>query len=157
MSINFKILIISVFVLSISGCKSVQNNKPMMGKDLADKIESADYTFIPRMAISADGRALQLSSTFSLRISHDSIIADLPYYGRAYVSSRPPAESGIKFISSKFDYNIEKNDNGCNINISTLDKDTKFNLLLTINNKGNASLTINENSRQSIVFYGGIE
>lgn len=157
MSINFKTLIISVFILSISGCKSVQNNKPMMGKDLAGKIESADYTFIPRMAISADGRALQLSSTFSLHISHDSIIADLPYYGRAYVSSRPPACSGLKFISSKFDYNIKKNDSGSNINISTSDTDAKFNLLLTINNKGNASLTVNENSRQSIVFYGYIE
>lgn len=156
---EIRIIIFSFFFLFHSGCKTIQNEKDIDSTKfnaVSSKIDSRDFTFIPSFAIPADGGAIKLSGTFSFIVSKDSIYSDLPYFGRAYVATLPPVESGFRFTCKKFDYEIEKYASGWKINLLTLDGKQKYDFLFDIKKNGYTSLVIRQSSRQSITFYGDI-
>lgn len=96
-------------------------------------------------------------SQYDLTIKKDSIVAYLPYYGRAYTSTMNPDDSGIKFKSKNFSYSNTKRKKGGWI-ISILTKDVKDNQRMTLNvsENGYATLNVTSNNRQPISFYGYI-
>ena len=96
---------------------------------------------------------------YDVKVTKDSIVAYLPYYGRAYVAPYSPSEGGIKFTSKDFSYKKTENKKGTYIiQINTKDL-TKENYRLTFNisTNGYASLSVISVNRQSIVFNGYLE
>ncbi|TDG37990.1 DUF4251 domain-containing protein [Pedobacter changchengzhani] len=98
-------------------------------------------------------------SQYDLKVTKDSVIAYLPYYGRAYTAPMNPSESGIKFTSKDFSYKESKNKKGVySIQINTKDvKAENYKLTLTISENGYASLTVISVNRQPINFNGVTE
>ncbi|GGI22549.1 hypothetical protein GCM10008119_03200 [Pedobacter mendelii] len=98
-------------------------------------------------------------SQYDLKVTKDSIVAYLPYYGRAYSAPYNPTDGGIKFTSKKFTYKESKNKKGTySINISTNDlKKENYQLYLSISQNGYASLMVNSINKQSINFNGLLE
>lgn len=68
------------------------------------KVEGKRYTFIAQTANPMRGRNIQLTSLYDLRVSGDSVIAALPYFGRAFSAPVNPADNGINFTSVNADY-----------------------------------------------------
>jgi hypothetical protein len=76
-------------------------------------VEAQRYTFIAQYANPLGGGHRYLTSDYDLRIKKDSIIAYLPYFGRAYFDvPYNPNEGGIKFTSTKFTYKITPKQKG---------------------------------------------
>lgn len=98
-------------------------------------------------------------SQYDVKVTPDSIVAYLPYYGRAYSAPYNPTEGGIKFTSKDFTYAETKNKKGSYlINIRTKDlRSENYQLILTISEKGYVSLTANSNNKQTISFNGVLE
>ncbi len=96
-------------------------------------------------------------SSYDLRITPDSVVAYLPYYGRAYTGTLDPNDSGTKFTSKKFTYKSEKGKKG-NWTITVNPKDVKDGQRLTLNvsESGYATLFVINNNRQPISFSGTI-
>ena len=46
-------------------------------------------------------RSIYLSPYYYLKVSKDTVVAYLPYFGRAYTAPADPTEGGIKFTSTK--------------------------------------------------------
>jgi len=154
-------LIISISILiGVIGysCQSTSTlSKEQKIQAMTEKIESGRYSFIPQRALPTGGGSVNVNS-FELRISKDTIDSYLPYYGRAYSAPMLPDESGIKFVSTDFNYSIQPKNKGMwDVNIETKDTRRKYNMTLKVGDTGYATLIVNGSDRQPISFYGIIE
>lgn len=98
-------------------------------------------------------------SQYDVKVTKDSIISYLPYYGRAYSAPYNSSEGGIKFTSKDFTYKKSKNKKGAyTVQINTKDV-TRENYRFTINisQNGYATLTATSINKQPIVFNGYLE
>lgn len=118
------------------------------------KVETKKYTFIAQTANPMRGRNIQLTSLYDLRVSGDSVIASLPYFGRAFTAPINPSDNGINFSSVVSDYQSLFRKKRWEIRIRPKDVPNVSEMNLTIYPNGRASLQVNSNNRQPISFSG---
>lgn len=156
-----KILITSLTLMAVLlfSCKSGDSlSKQETIAQITEKVEAGRYKFVPQQALPMAGKAINLNYSFALKVSKDSIDSYLPYYGRAYTAPSPIDEGGIKFVSTDFDYTLSDKKKGMwNISIIPNDNQKRYKLSLEIGDTGYGTLTVMDNNRQSISFYGRIE
>lgn len=165
LKISIWVLIISVF----AGCSS-QKMASQSNEDFVALIKSQDFTFVarnviptedsrysPRLMFPNGSNLYQLTSRYDLRVTPDSVIAYLPFFGRAYTAPLNPNEGGIKFTSTKFSYNISKRKQVYDIKINPNDTREAQTLFLTVSSSGFASLTVSSYNRTPITYNGEIE
>lgn len=92
---------------------------------------------------------------YDLVITPDSVVAFLPYYGRAYTAPINQTDGGIKFTSKKFAYTTTKRKKGSwDVEIDVKDANEGYRLSLNIGKTGNTTLSVRSNNRQSVTFNG---
>lgn len=165
---KLKTLLVTVLAL-VSAIAVAQTDKTTTAKI----VEAKTYTFVARSAtplnvqdISAvmskmpgnmqAGGTINLNETYyEVKITPDSVIAFLPYYGRSFTAPINQTEGGVKFNSKKFEYKSTKGKKrGWNIIIDPKDTNEGYRLALNISDEGYASLSLNSNSKQSITYQG---
>jgi hypothetical protein len=118
-------------------------------------IQDQQYTFHAQYALPASGRQRYLTTDYTVDVSRDTVVSDLPFFGRAYSAPIDPAEGGIKFTSTNFEYNLtERKKGGWDIAIRPKDVNGAQQLMLRVYDNGTASLQVNSSNRQSISFNG---
>jgi hypothetical protein len=156
---NILILLLIVATgLNIANAQTTRKDK-QAAKEAAIKnsIDAKHYTFIANYVLPQRGSARQLTEVYyDLRVTKDSVIAFLPYFGRAYFDvPYGGTDGGIKFTSTKFDYKVtEKKKGGWEIIIKPTDAKNINSLTLYISTDGYASLSVNSINRDFISFNG---
>jgi Domain of unknown function (DUF4251) len=117
-------------------------------------INSKKFTFRAQSVLPMSGMSRQLTSEYEVKFIGDSVVAYLPYYGRAY-SAPYGGEGGIDFTSTQFEYKAKPRKKG-GWDISIRPKDTKDvrELNLIVSENGSANLQVSSNNRQPISFQG---
>lgn len=156
-----KIILLAFIALFLfNGCNSTRNlsDKTDVARLIQQKVESGDFTFVATFASSLEFKSVNLTSYYDFKVHNDTIKANLPYFGRAYIASYNSNEGGINFTSTKFDYSVKSGKRNGNwlINIKTLDTERAFDILIDCWENGNATMTVNDPNRQSINFNGEI-
>jgi hypothetical protein len=120
-------------------------------------IESKQYVFKAQTALPSRGRTRPLNTEFDLRVSGDSLISYLPYFGRAYSAPINPSQGPLNFTSTDFDYKVsDRKKGGWDIDIRPKDVQDPRQMSLRVFDNGSASLTVTSNNRQPISFNGFI-
>ena len=122
-----------------------------------DAVAARQFVFDAQKVLPTGARARQVSGErYNLRVSGDSLVSYLPYFGRAYSTSYN-GESGIKFTSTDFDYSVKNTKRG-GWEISLRPKDvTDFReFVLTVFENGSAMLRALSNNRQPISYNGTV-
>ncbi len=155
---SLTLIAIVLFLAACSPKTSGQRNEDVSGQ-ISEMIESRDYTFKATSAIPARGRTIQLNSAYyDLRIKGDTVVAELPYFGRAYTAPIGQTDGGIRFTSTDFTYNQNIKSNGVyEIEIIPKDKKDVQRMFLSVSKSGYGNLYVNSNNRESISFNGRIE
>lgn len=157
--------IISLFlVILFIGCKTkeLSPEQQSKAKEYVDKIESRNFIFNANSAQPISGRSINLNYNYYLKVSKDTVIANLPYYGRSYVAPINPRDISIDFTSTNFLYSENKKKDGA-YEIKIVPKDITnrenegISFLLKISPDGYATLNALPTNRQSISFYGTVE
>ncbi|GGH09396.1 hypothetical protein GCM10007422_27480 [Pedobacter zeae] len=149
-----------------------QTDKETTAKIVADK----NYIFVANTALpmsnndvnrilsmmpgSQAGSAINLTgSQYDVKVTKDSIVAYLPYFGRSFSAPMDPTQGGIKFTSKDFTYTESKNKKGLyTIQINTNDvKRENYRFTINISTNGYASLTASSVNKQPIVFNGYLD
>jgi len=120
-------------------------------------IESQRYVFRPQSALPMRGRTVQLTSEYTVKVSKDTIVADLPYFGRSFTAPIDPSKGGIQFNSTKFNYKVEEIKKGWQITIKPTDVSDVQQFYFTIFNNGSATLQVTSTNRTPISFNGSVE
>lgn len=146
--------LIHLIILSLA---LTHNGLAQSGKNDAvkDAIESKHYIFKARTVMPASGGTRQLTSQYDLTITGDSVIAYLPYFGRAYSATPGQSSDGINFTSTHFIYNVtEGKKGGWMIEIRPSDAGDVQMLNLNLSKNGYGTLHVNSRNRQYISFSG---
>ena len=137
--------------------KSKKQRQQEHAEQVQKMIESQDYKFIAQRALPMSGRSVNLTFGYDVNISKDTISSHLPYFGRAYVAPMNNTQAGIRFVSTDFEYQLENaKKDGWNVNITPKDGQRRCRFTLRVFSNGSASLTVNDDTRQSISFNGYI-
>jgi hypothetical protein len=121
-------------------------------------IEAGAYTFTAQSVNPMRGATRQLTgSDYDLRVVKDTIVAYLPFFGRAYVAPMNYDEAGIKFTSTKFTYKTKTEKSGYVITIIPSDTKDVRQMVLSVGNSGYATLQVSNLNRDPISFYGIVE
>ncbi len=163
------IKLVAVSVLILCGLQTVNAQSSKSQKKAAKEasvkkmVEDNSYVFKANFANPQGGGRRTLTDDYDLVVSKDSLIAYLPYFGRAYIAPLNPTDGGIQFTSTKFDYNTTKNKNGSwDVLIKPKDRNLGDwrdvqSLRLSIFSNGYASLSIISSNRSYISYDGYIE
>jgi hypothetical protein len=161
----FAIIVLNLFLAACSSQKKVNDHLPTV-----DLLDQQRYTFVARQVIPTEdarynprnmfpnaSNMYQLTSRYDLRITPDSVVAYLPFFGRAYTAPINPSEGGIKFTSTNFSYKISMRKKNYEIQIIPNDNNEVRNLYLTVSPSGYASLNITSVNKTPIGYSGVIE
>lgn len=150
-----KIIISGLVLLGMIQATTAQEGNN--GSNLRAAIESKNYVFTAQSVTPQRGRLRQLTTEYDLVVRPDSIIAFLPYFGRAFSAPFDPSEAGIKFTSTEFDYSEKPGKkNATRVTIVPKDGKDANQLYLEIFENGRAFLRVNSNNRQSISYDGWV-
>lgn len=120
-------------------------------------LSGKNFVFKAQSAWPLQGRVIQLTPGFDMKVLTDSINTYLPYFGRAYTAEYAQG-GGINFTSSKFEYKLkEKSKGGWELLIKPSDTKDVTQLNYSVSTNGFATLQVISNNRQAISFYGVIE
>lgn len=147
----FYIAVLSAILFS-SVSINAQNDTAL----IRQKIEAKRFTFVAQTATPLRGRLIQLTSQYDLKVTPDSLISFLPYYGRAYSAPYGSSDGGINFTSVKFDYKNAWKKKKWEITIKPGDFNEINEMSLTVFPNGSASLRVQSNNRDAISFSGYI-
>lgn len=126
------------------------------GTDAKALVNSQNYVFEAQWVSPMGARARALTSLYTLKITKDTIIADLPYFGKAYSAPIDASQGGIAFTSTKFVYEAKPLKKGWDITIKPTDNRETSQMELTIFTNGSATLYVNSTNREGISFTGFI-
>jgi len=158
-----------ITALAFSGLNAVaQTDKATTAKI----VEAKTYTFVARSVtplniqdISAvmskmpgamQGGVINLNETYyEVKVTPDSVVAFLPYYGRSFTAPINQNDGGVKFNSKKFEYKSTKGKKrGWDTLIQTKDAKENYRLAFNISDNGYVTLSLNSNSKQSVTYQG---
>lgn len=164
----FKIFF-SMALMTLAIRANAQTDKAITAKIVATK----NFVFVATSAIpmnasdinnvlskmngNTGGGSISLTgSGYELKLTPDSVIAYLPYYGRSFTAPIGNDENGIKFTSTNFNYESTKSKKGWRVTVSIKDTKDSQRLNLNISENGYASLDVSSNTKQSITYNGYI-
>ena len=124
---------------------------------IKNSIENKQFVFQAQTAIPASGVSRPLTSLYDLKVSGNSVVSSLPFFGRAYSLPYGSTEGGFNFTSTKFDYSVvNRKKGGWDISIKPKDVQDFREFSLNISENGFGTLQVLSNNRQSISFTGRV-
>ena len=124
---------------------------------LQQAIQSKHFIFKAQSAFPMRGGMRQLTSEYDLKVNGDTLIAYLPYFGRAYIAPIDPGKGGIQFTSWENDYTSRMKKSNWEITMIPKNIQEARQLFLSISSNGNARLQVISNTRDPISFNGYVE
>ena len=152
---------------AVASCSSQKGN--IRQSAVTGMVEDQAYTFVaqtafptedarynPRVMFPNGNQLYQLNGSYDVKITPDSVIAFLPFFGRSYTAPVNPSEGGIKFTSTDFVYKKSIRKNNYEIEIIPRDNTETRNLYITISPNGYASLRVLSLNKTPISFNGEV-
>ncbi|HMI59780.1 MAG TPA: DUF4251 domain-containing protein [Puia sp.] len=150
-------LLIFVAPFVTSAQSGTEDKKAAKLAAIKNMVESQNYVFKAQTVMPMSGPIRQLTTDYDVKITKQSVISFLPYFGRAYSAPMDPSKGGIQFTSKDFDYSLTpgKKD-GWSVLIKPKDYRDVQQMTLTISSTGYAIAQVTSTSRQPISFNGTI-
>ena len=161
---TLRILLILLLIvgtgLSVVAQATRKEKKAAQEAAIKKDVDNKTFTFIADQAIPLGGGTIELTSTtYDIRVTPDSVISYLPYFGRAYFDvGYNPNDQGVKFTSTKFDYNATAAKRG-GWEVLIKPKDVKYlqSLHFYISPSGYGQLNATMTNRDAINYQGHLK
>ena len=156
--ISFSIAYLIVCIFSAQAQDTIQNKKISKASIIENQIQNKDFTFVARWVNPIRSIPRQLTDYYDLKISGDSIITFLPYFGRAYTAPLDPTNISINLSSTVSEYTVTKRKkHEWDIVIKPKDQTDIQSFLLSVFDNGAAYLSVTSTNREPISFNGNLE
>lgn len=121
-------------------------------------LKEQDFTFTAQAYATASSGKKQMTDPYSFKVSLDSIVGVLPYYGQSYTAQINLTDGSINFSILKYKYEmIEKKKGRYQVSIKPEDKNTTIkSFYMTIFTDGTGQVDVLSRNREPMTFYGSI-
>lgn len=121
-------------------------------------VETKAFTFHASTMTPSKGGMRQLTGVnYTVRVSGDTLICDLPYFGRVFTVSSVTGDNGMNFTSYQFTYDSKAGKkNKWLLTIKTKDLSADRDLSFVFFDNGTATLNITSSDRQFISYQGKV-
>lgn len=144
-----------LFFLTLAWLAQAQQTDP---EKLQVAVDSKTFVFEGRQATGMRGRMIQMDPGYTLKVSPEKVVGDLPFFGRSYQGTPGSTDGGLKFDFSEFDYTVKpRKKGGWDITIEPTEQNDIRSIFLTVQKSGNASLRITSNSKEGMNYSGIIQ
>lgn len=157
------ILLLSVLIINAQQVKK-QSRKERRAAREAQKIkevkallDNKTWIFDVNQAIPLAGQPVNVSGSFDARITNDTIISYLPFFGVGYVGDFGRTEGPFDFTQKIENYSFKTTKKGYQIKFDVRNKNDYLSFFFHIGKTGSATLDIHSRNRQAMSFYGDIE
>ncbi len=146
------------FVLASTVHQDAMAQSPGSAKtDMQTLLQNKQYLFTAQYAQPLSGRQINLTSTYTFKITGDSLVCHLPYFGQAYIVENYPGGGGLDFVSHHFEYEVSPAKHSRYVvSIRITDRSDVSRIFLNVSKNGYASLQITPVNHQAISFYGEV-
>lgn len=157
-----RFLVITCLTLCIGSvtvvAQSKQNKKQEKENAIKELVESGNYKIDVTMANPQRGKSIMLTSPYSLEVRNDSVISQLPFYGRAY-SIPYGGGDGLMFKAPLEQYEVVYNTKKKRIEVKMKAKTSEdtFEYNFDIYYNGSSRINVNMQNRESISYSGEID
>lgn len=152
---NIKLILTMLLGMSTL-CLNAQDGKTDP-KSVAESIEQKEYTIDVDWAMPSSGRNVNLTPSYTFKVSKDSVYTHLPFFGRSYNSSYNE-EVGITMESPLENYSSEsvekRNKNMTKISFKARYDGCSYDIKITIYPSGEANIYISPSNKSSISYRG---
>jgi hypothetical protein len=153
----FGVMLAATVLLAAVPSSRTSAGSAQKSDSLKAAVEAPRFTFVANIASPRRGTVRQLTSPYDLRVTKDTVVAYLPYFGRAYSAPLSREEAGIMFTSTNFSYTQKADRRGrWLVTIKTKDNKPRFELYISITKNGYATLDVVASDREGISFSGEI-
>lgn len=150
-----KIFSLILLILSLTTLAKAQQIDP---EKLQAAVDSETFVFDARQASGMSGRMIQLDPGYTLQVTPEKVVGNLPFFGRSYQGNPGSDDGGLKFEFSEFDFLIKpKKKGGWEITIEPTETSDVRSVFLTVQKNGSASLRVISNSKQGMSYNGYIK
>ena len=147
-----------VLLFFMTSCSSSKTT-PALIREIAQKLESKNFSVEMNYAEPLRGRQVYLNSGYDLSVRNDSAFAYLPYYGVAYVAPYNSNEGGIKFAELMSGYRIVRNkkSTGWDITFKVKSPSYSYDIAMNVYDNGSVQLSFYSYERDLIRFSGELK
>jgi len=152
-------IILSFFMATASFSQSAKK-KAKQAKteaEIKSMIDAKSYVFVAQYVQPMRGGNRYITPDYDLRVGADSLVAYLPYFGRAYVAPMNNEDAGVQFTTTKFDYKTVENKDGWDISIIPKNAKDIRRMQISVSKNGYATLHVTCDNRDPISYQGYVE
>jgi hypothetical protein len=150
------IIICAVAMTSCSSSKNVTIDQVTDSARIRSMINSQNFIFVAQYVSPMGFRRRYLTPDYDVRVSRDTVVSYLPFFGRGYTAPLSPSDADFDFTSTKFSYTMSTTRKGWTISIKPTDQHYLQELYFRIFNNGSASLNVTSIDRSFISYDGYI-
>ena len=149
-------MLIILVMTSCTGTSRISGERITDANQVQLALEDKSFRFVAESVLPMRGTRRMLNERYDLQIKGDTLVSDLPYFGRARTAPMNSAEVGIHFTSINYNYDVSPNGKNWDILIKPLDNNEVRQMNLLVFDNGKATLNVNQNSKDPISYSGYI-
>ena len=154
---TFVILLFLAFHVTAQTQQSKKEKAAAEAAATKNLIDSKNYLFEARSTTPSCVKFKRLSYGYYVKISGDTLISNLPFFGKSTAPTLPSENNGISFTSINFEYKVEqRKKGGWDIIAQPKDYGDIQKMIFTVFENANASLQVISQSRSAISYSGYI-
>jgi hypothetical protein len=157
-------LMVLLSVIATNGFTQEKSKKQIKEEQKIEKqkqtevlMNSREFVFKAKSAMPLGSSSVNLiNATYNIVFKPDYIKSYLPFYGTVYNGIGPGGDNGYKFKGKPVEFTITKRKKNYIIYAVIKEDNDVYQISISVNPSGSASLSINSNHRSSISYSGDI-
>ena len=153
-------IIIIVLAAALAGCATTaerMEREARTAAQVSEALASRHYTINVLMMYPQRGRAVNLTTNYSVEVKGDSLISYLPYFGRAY-NVPYGGGKGLNFIAPITGYQTETDRKGMTrVVLTTENEEDRYQYVLEVSSSGDSYIQVQSRQRDFIRYSGRMD
>jgi hypothetical protein len=153
-------MLLTMLCFDCSAQSNSDQEKQNQHQKLKIGIDSKQFHFIATSAINSKGKSVQLTDTYFIFLSGDSLTVKLPFFGKAYTSTTYGGsrdDAGINFATKQFSYKSDSTKKGgWEITIEPKGQSSASKIYLSVFSNGSGRASVNSSNHATMIYYGGV-
>lgn len=151
------LMIVAMIVAMLTGCATSAEKLERQAREAAfveEALQNRHYTIDINMMHPLRGRAVNVTSNYSVEVRGDTLVSYLPYFGRAYQVPYGGGK-GLNFIAPITGYQSETDRKGrTRVMLTSENEEDSYLYVLEIMSNGNSSVEVQSRQRDRIYYTG---